>query len=250
MEYMITSLSFSRRTMRGVVILISSLLFLASSPLVHAAAPTNGLVGYWSFSEGSGSTAGDASGNSNNGTLTNGPTWVTGKVGSGALSFDGVDDSVSLGAPSVLTPSAALTISAWVKSTNPTGAANEVIVDKQNASLNRYLLRITGTTGKMRFAVGASSEIQVNANTTLAANTWYHVAGVWNGADITVYVNGVSDATPVAVTGTITDGGEGIVIGRPTVTNANYFNGSIDEVRIYNRALTQAEIKRLYNMGR
>src|SRR3989338_5884576 len=71
-----------------------SLLFSLISlvPKAQAAAPTNGLVGYWAFDEGSGTTAGDSSGNGNNGTLVNGPTWTAGKVGSQAISFDGSND--------------------------------------------------------------------------------------------------------------------------------------------------------------
>src|SRR3990170_7060226 len=67
---------------------------ISLAPEAQAAAPTNGLVGYWAFDEGSGTTAGDSSGNGNNGTLTNGPTWVAGKAGNGAVTLDGVDDRV------------------------------------------------------------------------------------------------------------------------------------------------------------
>ena len=63
-------------------------------------ATTNGLVGYWNFDEGTGTTAADSSGSGNNGTLVNGSTWTAGKVGNGALQFDGVDDSVNAGTDS------------------------------------------------------------------------------------------------------------------------------------------------------
>ena len=68
-------------------------------------ATTNGLVGYWNFDEGTGTTAGDSSGRGNTGTLVNGPTWVAGKVGSGAVQFDGgaaADDFVNAGSANIL----------------------------------------------------------------------------------------------------------------------------------------------------
>src|SRR3989344_4445776 len=71
----------------------------------HAVAPTNGLIGYWNFDEGSGTIAEDSSGNGNTGTLVNGSTWTTGKVGSGAVSFDGVNDEVTMPHNSSLIPS-------------------------------------------------------------------------------------------------------------------------------------------------
>src|SRR3989338_235532 len=75
--------------------------------------PTNlGLVGYWSMDEGSGSYAGDSSGNKNTGTLTNGPTWVDGKRGK-ALNFDGVNDYVNLGSGDIMSSNA--TLSLWFK---------------------------------------------------------------------------------------------------------------------------------------
>src|SRR3989338_5343069 len=78
--------------------LIHELSILLGSP---AQAQTSGLVGYWTFDEGAGTTANDSSGNNNTGTLTNGPTWTTGKIGQ-ALNFDGVNDYVDLGFPSAL----------------------------------------------------------------------------------------------------------------------------------------------------
>src|SRR3990167_6445659 len=76
--------------------------------------PTNlGLVGYWSMNEGTGSYAGDASGNKNTGTLTGGPTWVDGKRGK-ALNFDGVDDYVNAGSAASVTDLPAITVSAWI----------------------------------------------------------------------------------------------------------------------------------------
>jgi type II secretory pathway pseudopilin PulG len=98
-----------------------------------------GLVGYWKFEEGSGSTTSDSSGNSNTGILTNGPTWTTGKVGNYALSFDGVDDYVSTGNTNI--PSGAsspVTIVAWFNATSFPGSRPALLVMEMMRT--RYIL--------------------------------------------------------------------------------------------------------------
>src|SRR3990167_10785875 len=114
----------------------------------NAAAPTNGLIGYWAFEEQSGTTAGDSSGNGNTGTLTNGPTWTTGKVGSGALSFDGVNDGVNLGTPNSLNITGAVTVSAWIN--YRTASLHEAIAvhadSGASASGQQYMLHMLGST--------------------------------------------------------------------------------------------------------
>src|SRR3990167_8862308 len=96
--------------------------FTASNlEIAIAAAPTSGLVGYWNFDEGSGATVADSSGNGNNGTLSGGPTWVTGKVGSGALSFDGTNDYINIPSSALYDFAGDFTVSAWVY--EPVGSA-------------------------------------------------------------------------------------------------------------------------------
>src|SRR3990167_283101 len=100
-----------------------------------AAAPTSGLVGYWNFDEGSGATVADSSGNGNTGTLTNGPTWTTGKIGQ-ALSFDGSNDYVDAGTGSSLNLASSLTVSAWIKPDTFGGGSYGRIIDKRGAGLS------------------------------------------------------------------------------------------------------------------
>src|SRR3989344_3676813 len=82
-------------TLQQLSSVLQALKTLLSSLFPQTQAQTSGLVGYWTFDEGTGATASDSSGNNNTGTLTNGPTWTTGKIGQ-ALSFDGVDDYVNI----------------------------------------------------------------------------------------------------------------------------------------------------------
>src|SRR3990167_6079208 len=99
-------------TLQQLSSVLQALKTLLSSLISQTQAQTSGLVGYWTFDEGSGATAADSSGNNNTGTLVNGPSWTTGKIGQ-ALSFDGVDDLVT--ASGISNTPSAFTLSAWIK---------------------------------------------------------------------------------------------------------------------------------------
>src|SRR3990167_9554249 len=168
------SSGYLRMTNAIAVFATISLLFSLISlvPKAQAAAPTNGLVGYWAFDEGSGTTAGDSSGNGNNGTLVNGPTWTTGKVGSGALDFDGTNDYVAGSSNS-------FAVSIWMN--GPAAQSNTPFLIGTEASIsiqrgwalmsNATNRRLTfflhdGTTG---YATGGAAGTEFNAN------AWTHV---------------------------------------------------------------------------
>ena len=123
--------------------------------------------------------------------------------------------------------------------------------DKTSGSAvnGNYFCRIQGVTGKVRFEINTGAATTLNANTVLSANVWYHIACVWDGANMYIYLNGASDATPAVKTGTMADNGLNASIGRKG-GNTLFFNGKLDEVRLYNRTLSAGEIKMLYNMGR
>src|SRR3989344_3092088 len=218
-----------------------------------------GLVGHWSFdgNDMAGVTAYDRSGNNNNGTLTNGPVRVKGKIGQG-LSFDGVDDYVSVGDNDSLDITGSITVATWVRATSfGVGFNEERLVFKGTgvSTANIYTLGIADS--KAMFSLhlagfGASDCLGnspcIVSNTTLVTGRWYHVAGTYDGATIRIYVDGqlggsqsvvstgTADANPVLF-GSRSDGQDSLT-------------GFLDDVRLYNRALTPAEIKRLYNMGR
>jgi len=215
---------------------------------------TNGLVGHWTF-DGKNVVNGvalDSSGNGNNGNLINIATstfYSYGKIGQG-FNFDGTNDYINLGNNVSLAPSGAITIVGWINSLNPLGLS-EVMFDKTSGSAvnGNYFCRIQGVTGKVRFEINTGAATTLNANTVLSANVWYHIACVWDGANMYIYLNGASDATPAVKTGTMADNGLNASIGRKG-GNTLFFNGKLDEVRLYNRTLSAGEIKMLYNMGR
>lgn len=207
----------------------------------------HGFVGYWHLDEGTSTAAYDASGMANTGTLINGPVWQASsncKAGS-CLSFDGVDDYVNL--PSV-NPTSAITVTAWVKSATATGYSGVwQLVSKYNA----FILG-TGTTGgkNINFIVFTTNWQYGTYYTVSDPQNWHFFAGVYDSvAGVKkLYVDGIQ-RTADTVTGAINnDTGpihiahrEGVAVG------TDHFNGFIDEVRIYNRALSATEISNLYN---
>jgi chitodextrinase len=228
---------------------------VASATTLTGGTPIPGLVAAYSFNEGTGPTVGDASGNGNTGTI-NGATWTTaGKYG-GALSFNGSSNYVDLGNPPSLHITGSMTWSAWIYATGTPADDGQIIAKSGDGGGNGgWQFKTSPDTGPHTFGVGISADGNANtqrySTTVRSLNTWYHVAGVYDAAAQTldIYVNGVLDngvlqgSVPVAQF----DSAENVTIGRRT--GGFYFQGTIDEVQIYNRALTPAEIQTIMNTG-
>jgi len=200
------------------------------------------LVGYWTFDEGSGTTAYDWSGQSSpsNGTLTNGPTWNIGKVGSSTL-LDGANDYVAISFASSKISLGEYTALVWAKPTSL--ALSSLVGGSAIESMLRY------------FGMNASGMVTTHDGTTYRAGTTACAINQWclfgiavsnSYTDFSLYMNGISEysgqaasgnrqTTPIYALGSLTGGG------------SRWFPGSIDDVRIYNRALSAAEILALYN---
>ena len=201
-----------------------------------------GLVGCWTF-DGDYTKAPDCSGNNNTGTLINGPTRVQGKIGQG-LSFDGVNDCVSIADSNSLNVTGSITTSAWIKVASNDSGFHE-IVRKENAT-PWFLLLNSGNKIALS-TTGAPIEYNDGFSYT-ADNQWHQVTGTFDGTTIRMYKDGVfqtSYAGGALQSGTDVAG----IGGLPSVgcTNGQFFNGSIDDVRIYNRTLSPAEVKRMYD---
>ena len=164
--------------------------------------------------------------------------------------LDGVDDFVELGNPALLQLTGSMTVSAWVNSAAFPGD-DAAIVSKRTSGEVGYQLdttvdrgprtigfKLTNSSGGTMFRYGA---------TTLQANTWYFVTGVYDAATsaLHVYLNGqLDDGTLLGtVTATQQNSSANVNIGRRPTGNSFNFNGRIDDVRIYARALTQTEIQ-------
>jgi hypothetical protein len=214
----------------------------------------SGLLAYYTFDQTSGTTAVDSSGNARTGTL-NGPAWTSGRVGSGALLFDNANDRVSLPLDIPGAKGPAITVSAWVR---PSTIANGgVIVAKDRSGFTQWTLRMDGRGGNnlknnLVFAVGAGGKVvtAISDSEVMADLNWHHVVGVYDGAQVYVYMDGTTrDSTPNLLTGTITNYSHQVCIGTSgaTCNESAFFGGLIDDVRVYSRALTPAEIWELYS---
>ena len=198
---------------------------------------TSGLMGFWPFENGSGTTADDLSGNGNAGTLANGPTWTTGQVG-GALTLDGIDDAVTYTAAPELDDFSEITLSAWVNHSATTGWRS--IIDKRDGAFDGYDLYISSS-GRLFMRVNNQT---LQGTTVVADGTWHHVVGVYDGNQMLLYVDGVLDAS--ATVGSLTiDTWRTLRLGENWELGNSFFAGTMDEVRIYDRALDAGEVAEL-----
>ncbi len=208
-----------------------------------------GPVVHYTFDD---NTADDVSGNDLDATLLNGPTFVTGIVGAKAVSLDGVNDRISLPAPSALTSLTSVTLSLWIK-------PNVIGTQWRFFGYNlRYVLELMdgANSGKLRCAFTTVNNTYgscgIISTTALQANTWYHVALTYDGVSrYTYYINGVAAGTSNSpFNGALSGGQNTPCIGHNICTSTTGgFNGSIDDVRIYSRALTAAEIQQIYTVS-
>jgi len=217
---------------------------------------SSGLVGYWNFDDGTGSDSlSDSSVYNNIGTLTNmdsATDWVSGKVG-GALSFDGTDDYVSFNSDSGLDIVGSVSISAWFKKSISGGDMKLVSKQKAGGGGGGYKLSIFADT--VEFEIRDEDDVSyLNRGApgaiTINKDQWYHVVGIYSDAGdyIKTYVNGTLDRN-VSVDGVLSQSDGLLRIGKERQPNPwGYFNGEIDEVRIYNRVLSEQEISMLYQL--
>lgn len=212
--------------------------------------PPSGLIGHWKFDEGSGTFAADGSGNGNHGTWVNGSAWTPGKSGS-AASLDGVDDYVSVPASSSLdAPRTALTIAMWVykRADAPEYAALAGRRWGPGYEDSWVLFYNYSGSDEYSFGVRTGSAVYVNGPSSVAdRNTWVHLAGVYDGSRIRIYRNGVEVAS-AAQSGTIALDATPLFLGAGDNGNTGireYVNAALDDVRLYSRALSAAEIQGL-----
>ena len=237
------------------------------TPKPNTSSLANGLVGYWDFEEGKGDMVYDKSGHGNNGKLTriaNYPAWVAGatstqgNITGSALSFNGTfstsNSAIDIGTTN-LAQKGEVTVSAWFNTKTTASGARQIVSYGNGNAAGDYGIQINATAGKV--STGWDNNLLLTGKITLIANTWYHVVAVRSGSSgswlAKIYLNGVLDN--VAQTATNPNGSSAAVLNIGKCCNSggsatNFFLGSIDEVRIYNRALSAAEVTRLYRMGK
>ncbi|HUP51616.1 MAG TPA: PKD domain-containing protein, partial [Longimicrobiales bacterium] len=196
--------------------------------------PVAGLVAHWPLDEGSGTVGADATGNGHDVTLQGGAGWTAGVMGS-ALALDGSDDFAELAASGPLaTP--LTTWAAWVRTPSPT-TAHQMLM-----TLGRDVreLRFDATTGRVQtnWLIGGVKR-KATSPTALSPNTWYHVAATFDGSEVVLYVDGVA-VDVVGTSGSFAVASESLYLGRRI--DGWHLGGALDDVRIYDRALTPSEI--------
>jgi hypothetical protein len=205
-----------------------------------------GLVAYYPFN----GNANDACGNGNNGT-NYGATLATDRFGqsSEAYSFAGVSDYIAAPNP---TPDATnkLTMSLWLKArswTNiPTSTPYVDIAGNQQSSPQSQWVYQATQSGQIRWAVITSTGNHAyNSIAQLQTNRWYHVVGTWDGTNASIFVNGAFDSSAGAL-GSLAQCTLPLQIGGNSLDAQQFFNGLVDDVRIYNRALSPSEVEQLY----
>jgi hypothetical protein len=201
--------------------------------------PPTGLVAAYNFNAGTGTTLADSSGNANTGTIT-GATWSTaGKTG-GALSFNGTSNYVQVADSASLDLTTGMTLEAWLRP-SALGTAWRTALFKTQPGGFVYTLYANQDTTRPVGQVNIGGEINAVGSAGLALNAWSHLAATFDGSALRVYVNGSLVATTV-ITGSIPISTGVLRMGGNSVWG-EWFAGLMDDVRIYNRALTQAQLQ-------
>jgi len=206
------------------------------------------IVAYWSLDDSDGSLARDSLGRGD-GVLKGNPEWAKGQFG-GALKFDGAGDYVDCGGGRSLGDlntwadiTDAMTVAAWVNI--PTVPTLWMAIVTKGDSAWRFLTNENQR--KFAFAVTDHPQLQtVFGNIEVPTGEWQHVCGTYDGRTISLYVNGALDVTK-AYNGVITTNAHNVYIGENEGATGRYFNGLIDDVVIFDHALSEDEITQLYN---
>lgn len=213
----------------------------------------NGLVAYWSFDGPtvSGSTVSDVSSNNNNGTFSDGPTIGIGRLGQGAVF--GAAGTLRVPYHSTLNPRDEVSYAAWIKWDGGRSQAFQLQTIIMNGAWNRSL-RITESThwnGARRLLLSINIggvERELYSDGEVMIGEWNHVVATYDGSTAALYINGAL-AGSASYSGQIISSTGPTDIGSENNIGSRY-SGLLDEVRIYNRAISATEVQRLYELGR
>ena len=212
----------------------------------------NGLVGWWKFDETDGTIAYDSSGNGNNGNLTNGPTWVAGKIG-GALSFDGTDDRLKL-PHSLLNGLRDFSISLYFNESTNNTDQHHFLSAANSSNANNF---VYGLTASYKFTLndGVTDTMIIEHQSNHAFSDWSSIIVTRNSTTTKIFVQGELEAQGTHSGNSLSVSNNGLWIGGDQdsvgggFSGGQQLNGLLDDVRIYNRAISNAEVQALYQLG-
>ncbi len=220
-----------------------------ATPTATATNPPGGSgpVHRYSLDEGSGSTANDSAGSADG--VLHGPTWDSGQL-NGALRFDGVDDYVDLG--DVDMGGSALTIAFWFKA-DDFGIHDARLISKAigvNEQDHDWMVStLNGSQLRFRLKTNGTTSTLVTGSGAITSGQWYHITAVYDGSQMRLYKNGVQAASQ-SKSGGISNGNASVALGnQPAGAGARAFDGLLDEVCLYDKALSAAEIAGIMNTG-
>ena len=215
---------------------------------------TSGLVGYWAFDgpDIAGTSVTDLSGQGVSGTMTNGPDAAIGISGQ-ALSYDGTDDYTDFGDFQILANG---TVTFWARLNSLTGTPYLVSKVKSGANHGEWRLYVdSASSNKVTFTIESLAPAvttTITSDSGLSANQWYFIAVVWQSGVASsqkMYIDGVVQASTASPGCGMEVTGVNLNIARNNALANSYMTGRIDELRIFSRALSSAEILLLYNTG-
>jgi len=203
-----------------------------------AGPPAGGLVAAYSFDEGSGTIVTDSSGSGNTGVIS-GAGWSDDAKFGKALAFDGIDDWVTIDDAAALDLSASMTLEAWVYPTEALSQRNWATVIIKEAV---YFLYANTSIDTPSTGISLNGNQELYGTQTLPSNIWAHLAGTYDGEQLRLFIDGVEVAS-MTQTGDFETSDNPLRIGGNSVWNDEFFPGLIDEIRIYDRALSATEIQ-------
>lgn len=220
-----------------------------------------GPVAWWKFDDGTGTAAKDSSQNGNTGTLsgTTVPAWKTQDLceGNMCLYFDGDTSYISVpNSDSLNVQTGNLTLSAWINRTGNSTAVgadqSQTIIAKGNGASTYTYTMFLDSSQKVNFSLyDGTNNPGVTSNTTIQNDQWYHLEGTYDGTNLNLYINGVLDKSGGRGSyTTASSNSDTVLMGRwPNDTGRGWFNGFVDEPKIYNYARSQNQIRLDYNAG-
>ena len=219
------------------VLFLCAFLIIPSLSIANVA--EDGLVAYWPFDEGNGKKAEDVTGNGHDGEFNGNPKWIDGKFETG-LEFDGEEDYVAVADDAALAIEENITIMAWF-------SPNDVLTRRRLMVKNDSIFVIFdfGNADSIDFLVKPNNTFAESKTTDWKIGEWYHFAGTFDGKTMKVYINGklegeADNDVPIAPSNLeLWIGGDDF--GRPT----DFFPGKIDEVRLYKKTLSEADIQKV-----
>ncbi len=230
---------------KTVIIFIMVVSFiLVTTSFANTQHAITGLVGYWDFNHGSGTIAIDNSGYNDNGTI-HGASWTTGGKVWSALSFDGVNDYVSVANMNQLSITGNVTVEFWFKANSWPSGYHGIIAKRTGTSAE---FGVNARSDHIQLYFGTGSGFETIGFSPPPVGTWHHFAGTREGKIMKDYLDGNLVAsknfttTPASTAAPVVIGATELVRGAPQ----ECFNGTVDEVKIFNRALSAEEVKAEY----